>query len=108
MPRSSTQELDLRIQLSLVTSIRHAGSAYNAAPAAAAPAALETYLSALEGLAEYVAAKWRGARVFNETPVAGHRGRTNHSTAGITPFAPAADSYRETLAGEMAWERAAG
>jgi hypothetical protein len=102
MPRSSTQELDQRIQLSLVTSIRHAASAYNAAPETAAPAALETYLSALEGLAEYVAAKWRGARVFNETPVAGQQGRTNHSIARVTPIAPAADSYREALTREVA------
>ena len=108
MPRSSTQELDLRIQLSLVTSIRHAASAYNAAPATEVPAALETYLSALERLAEYVAAKWRGARIFNEAPVAGQRVRTHHSTARITPFAPTADSYREPVTSETAYARSAG
>ena len=38
---------------------------YNAEPATEVPAALETYLSALERLAEYVEARWRGARIFN-------------------------------------------
>jgi len=108
MPRSSIQELDMRIQLSLVTSIRQAASAYNAAPAIAAPAALETYLSALESLAEYVAAKWRGERVLSEAPVAGRRVRTNHSAARVTPFAPMADSYRTPAVAEMAYERKAG
>ena len=97
MPRSSTQELDLRIQLSLVTSIRHAASAYHAAPATGAPAALEAYLSALESLAEYVATKWRGERISSELPVAGQRVRTHHSTARITQFAPTPDSYREPV-----------
>ena len=97
MPRSSTQELDLRIQLSLVTGIRHAASAYNAAPAIVAAAALEAYLSALESLAEYVAAKWRGARISNELPVAGQRVRTHHRTARITQFALTPDSYREPV-----------
>jgi hypothetical protein len=108
MPRSSIQELDLSIQLSLVTSIRHAASAYNAAPTAAAPAALETYLSALESLAEYVAAKWRGERVLSEAPVAGRRVRTNHGAARITPFAPTLDSYRTPVTREMAYERKVG
>jgi hypothetical protein len=100
--------LDLRSQLSLVTSIRHAASAYNAAPATVAPAALEAYLSALESLAEYVAAKWRGARISKELPVAGQRVRTDHSTVRITQFAPTPDSYREPVTRETAYARSAG
>jgi len=72
MSKSSTQELDQSIQVSLVSRIRHAATVYNAAPANS-PEALDIYLAALEGLADYVAAKWRGAEVAPAAPAATQR-----------------------------------
>jgi hypothetical protein len=62
-----SQELDRSIQVSLVTSIRRAANAHKAVPATTpCPDSLETYLLALESLAEYVSAKWRGEAVVPE------------------------------------------
>jgi hypothetical protein len=104
MSRSSTQELDVRIQFSLVTKIRHAATVYNTAPANASPEALENYLSALESLAEYVAAKWRGELAVAEAPAARHALRIKRkspprqeSSARIIPFSPPADGAPSPL-----------
>jgi hypothetical protein len=70
MSTPSAQELDLRIQFSLVSKIRHAANAYKAVPAASSPEVLEHYLSALENLADYVAAKWRGGRTLPDSVAA--------------------------------------
>jgi hypothetical protein len=93
MSTSDTQDLDLRIQFSLVRRIRHAANAYNAAPASSSSEAFETYLSGLESLANYVAAKWRGERVVLDISTATHRLRASHRTsvkhecaARIIPF----------------------
>jgi len=92
MPRPSSEELDLHIQVSLLAKIRHAANAYNAASSNASPHALENYLSSLESLAEYVAARWRGARVFEEAPVAPQLVRSTRSNAPrMFPFAPPVD-----------------
>ena len=67
MSKASTQEFDLQIQLSLVARIRHAAHMYKAAPSETA--ALRSYVSALECLAEYIAAKCRESQPTRETPL---------------------------------------
>jgi hypothetical protein len=57
----------LRIQFALFGRIREAARAYQAAPAEAS-SALANYVTALESLAEYVSARWRGLRL-QEAPV---------------------------------------
>ena len=96
MSTTLLQELDRLIQLSLVTSVRRAANAYKAEPAAPFPESLKTYLSALESLAEYVSAKWRGERAVPEIKAARHRIGVRHisakdeSGAGVVPFVPPA------------------
>jgi len=87
--------LDLRIQFSLVNKIRNAAAVYNAASANSSPEALQTYLSALESLADYVAAKWRGERTVPEPTAIRPPLRIKRklavkqeSTARIIPFSP--------------------
>ena len=67
MSRAS-EELDLRIQFSLVTRIRQAATVYKAAHPEVRSAELRQYLSALECLAEYVAAKRRRPRPVTAMP----------------------------------------
>jgi hypothetical protein len=51
---------------------------YKTAPAEAGPAALQSYVAALECLAEHVTAKCRGARLSQETAVPVQRLRSGH------------------------------
>ena len=95
MSTSPTQDLDRHIQFSLVSKVRHAANEYHFAPETISPAALETYLFALEALADYVAAKWRGDRAVLEFPVARKRMKAasrlparQESPARIIPFVP--------------------
>ena len=81
MSKLSTQELDLQIQLTLVARIRQAARMYKTAPAEAGPAALQSYVAALECLAEHVTAKCRGARLSQETAVP-RRGSAPGTTSG--------------------------
>jgi hypothetical protein len=73
MSKLSAQELDLQIQLSLVARIKQAAHMYKAAPAEAGSAALESYVAALECLAEHIAAKCRGSRLTLKTTDPAHR-----------------------------------
>jgi hypothetical protein len=66
MSKISTQELDLQIQLSLVSKIREAARRYKAEPAESGSAALQSYVSALECLAEHIETKCRGLRLAQE------------------------------------------
>jgi hypothetical protein len=53
---------------------------------------IENYVSALENLAEYTAARWRGSLVIEEAPVAPHLVRSTRSNAPrVLPIAPPAD-----------------
>jgi len=63
MSKLSTRELDLEIQLSLVAKIRQAARQYKAEPAGAGSAALESYIAALETLAQHIEAKCRAALI---------------------------------------------
>jgi hypothetical protein len=67
MSKVSTQELDLQIQLSLVAKIRQAANTYKTAPGEAGSAALQSYIAALECLAEHIATRCRGSQVALET-----------------------------------------
>jgi hypothetical protein len=82
MSKLSTEELDLQIQLTLVARIRHAAHLYRIAPAEAGSAAFQSYVAALECLAEHIAAKCRGARVSLETAVPAHRLGAAHHPSG--------------------------
>ena len=97
MSTTPVQELDRLIQLSLVISVRRAANAHKAEPADPFPESLKTYLSALESLAEYVSAKWRGERAVPEIKAARQRigvrpiSTKDESGPGIGPFVPLAD-----------------
>jgi hypothetical protein len=70
------QDLDLQVQFSLVTRIRQAANTYKAAHPEVCSTELQQYLSALECLAEYVAAKRRDWHVLLEVPAVSQRLRT--------------------------------
>ena len=77
MSKISTQELDLQIQLSLVAKIRQAAQCYKAEPAEPGSAALQSYVAALECLAEHIDTKCRGMRLAQETALRAERLRKN-------------------------------
>jgi hypothetical protein len=62
MKNDSSHELDLQIQLSLVTKIRQAARQYKAEPVETDSAAFLAYVSALECLADHIDAKCRASR----------------------------------------------
>jgi hypothetical protein len=63
MSKLSTQQMDLQIQLSLVAKIREAARRYRTEPAESDPTALQSYIAALELLAEHIELKCRGALI---------------------------------------------
>jgi hypothetical protein len=63
MSKLSTQQLDLHIQLSLVARIREAAQRYQAEPVESGSTTLESYIAALEHLAEHIELKCRGALI---------------------------------------------
>jgi hypothetical protein len=73
MSKVSTHELDMQIQLSLVAKIRQAAQRYKSEPAEEGSTALLSYIAALEGLAEHIEAKTRGARLAYETELRAER-----------------------------------
>jgi hypothetical protein len=75
MSKVSTHELDMQIQLSLVAKIRQAAQRYKSEPAEEGSSALLSYIAALEGLAEHIEAKTRGARLAYETELRAERFR---------------------------------
>jgi hypothetical protein len=97
MSKSHVEELDKSIQFSLVTKIRHAANTYRAAPASSSAEALDTYLAALESLAEYVGSKWRGECLVPDISTARKRLRVKQrphtrraGTGQLIPFTKAA------------------
>jgi hypothetical protein len=73
MSKVATHELDLQIQISLVAKIRQAAQRYKSEPAGPDSAALQTYVAALEGLAEHIEAKTRGSQLARETELRADR-----------------------------------
>ena len=59
MSKLTAEELDLRIRLSLIARIRQAGHVYKAAPPETGSPALQSYVAALECLAEHIDARTR-------------------------------------------------
>lgn len=86
MPKTPSEELDLRFQWSLVNRIRQAANACKAAPMDAGSAALQSYMSALESLAEYVAAKCQESPIPIEYPLRSQRMRVKrHGPDTVRP-----------------------
>jgi hypothetical protein len=87
MSKSSHRDLELQIQLSLVARVRQAAHLYRSAPAE--NAALQSYVSALECLAEYVATKCQETQPVSEIPATPRlRGRQQ---LALTPKPPRAE-----------------
>jgi hypothetical protein len=72
-PGFEAQEMDLRIQWSLITRIKAAARVYRSATAAGSAESLKDYLSALEGLVEYIATRCRGSVIFEEVKATGYQ-----------------------------------
>jgi len=83
MSKTSSHELDLQIQLTLVAKIRQAAQRYKSEPAGSDTAALLSYVAALEGLAEHIEAKTRGSQLANETQIRAERLR-RHAASEAT------------------------
>jgi hypothetical protein len=73
--------LDLQIQISLVAKIRQAAQRYKSEPAGPDSAALQSYVAALECLAEHIEAKTRGSQLAHETELRAERIRQMSETA---------------------------
>jgi len=78
MSKLSQQEMDLQIQLSLVAKIRQAAHLYKAAPTEPGSAALQSYVAALERLADHIAAKCRGSELFMQSVDSANVHRNRH------------------------------
>jgi hypothetical protein len=89
MSKLSAEELERQIEVSLVARIRHAAHLYEIAPLEAGSAALQSYVAALECLAEHVAAKFRASRRTIETVIPTDRFHAGHHLAG--PAKPRTD-----------------
>ena len=93
MPTPNQQELDRRIQHSLVDRVRHASRDYRTASAP-----LEVYLAALEELADYVGARCQQTRPVLQFPLAKPSARRTRSlpkqenSARVIPFAARAQA----------------
>jgi len=100
MSKVSSQELDLQIQLSLVAKIRQAAQRYKNDPAESGSTALQSYIAALEGLADHIDIRCRGSRLFQEAEAAARRTHAkqpqtesgNPRTERVIPFPGASPS----------------
>jgi len=82
------QEMDLKIQWSLLTKVRAAARAYKSTCADVNSDPLKSYLSALESLAEYVAVRCRGSALFAEMQAARRPELAVHPMAKATKRRP--------------------
>jgi len=89
-PTLALEALDLQIQRSLIARIQQAARTYNSAPPECDAAPLQLYLSALEGLAEYVITRWRGAEILHQDHAAprAESSRTAPLPFRAEPFVP--------------------
>jgi len=85
MSKVATHELDLQIQISLVAKIRQAAQRYKSEPAGPDSAALQSYVAALECLAEHIEAKTRGSQLAHETELRAERLRQYHMSETAKP-----------------------
>lgn len=90
MSKLSQQELDLQIQLALVAKIRQAAHMYKATPVEPGSAALQSYVAALERLADHIAARCRGSQPYLEIAVPAHapHDRRHFSASAKTKSGP--------------------
>jgi hypothetical protein len=117
MPKSGfeIQEMDLRIQFSLITRIQAAARVYKATSAGGSSDSLPNYLSALESLAEYVTTRCRGVALFEEVQAARQQELAEQPPAKakkrgpkLIPFTPPAEAPGFAAAGDMSCESLAG
>ena len=114
-PSFDIQEMDLRIQWSLLTRIRAEATAYKSTCAGVTTDSLKGYLSALESLAEYVATRCRGAALFEEAQAAGMQefvvpppAKVKRRGPRFIPFPPKTEAQDFAAAGDAGCERLVG
>lgn len=108
------QEMDLRIQWSLLTRIRAEANAYKSAGGVSTDS-LTRYLSALESLAEYVATRCRGSALLDEVRAVGKREhvvqpltKVKQRRPRLIPFTAKAEAQGLVAAGDVGSESLAG
>jgi hypothetical protein len=112
---SEIQEMDLRIQWSLITRVKAAARVYKAACAGGSTESLANYLSALESLSEYVATRCRGVALFEEVQVTGRQdfaepplAKAKKRGPKLIPFMPQAEAPEFAAARDLSCESLAG
>ena len=114
-PSFDIQEMDLRIQWSLLTRIRAEATAYRSTCAGVSTDSLNGYLSALESLAEYVATRCRGSALLDEVQAVAKRELVVQPPAKVKrrgprfiPFPPKTEAQGLAAAGDAGCERLVG
>jgi hypothetical protein len=87
-PEIEAQQIDLKLQWSLLTHIKAAGNVYKTCGGSIETSdSLRRYLTALENLAEYVATRCRGSELFQEVLAAEQKGKPRRRGPKLIPIA---------------------